>query len=291
MLGCVAISSYLTSLTVGIAVLCGAAISAFAQSPIPRRVMTLNMCADQLVLDLLPPERITSVTYISHIASDENLAHLAGRVGINYGMAEEVFAQSPDLVIGGDFSAPATQAILKRAGYPLYEMASAEKFEAIREQTLFVGRLLGAETRAQELVAEMEVDLADLARTRPARPISVVAWDGSGIAPGKGTLFNEILNVAGDINLAAEQSDAYMVALDMEELLVTNPDILAYGADLAMPSLRHEPLKHPAIQQRYGDRQIAYPEEQYVCGGPQSSRVARDLRAAMLAVLAEARPR
>lgn len=261
----------------------GAALPACAQAAHPSRVMTLNMCADQLVLALLPPERIVSVTYISHRSSDPELAAKASMVGINYGLAEDVFAQKPDLVIAGEYSTPAVRAVLREANYPLYELPSANNFAEIRTVTRTLAELLDASERGEELIAQMDATLAELARTRPTEPISIVAWDGSGLSPGKETLFEEILNAAGGINLAAEASDAAMVSFDMEQLLAARPDFIAYGdAYLETPSLRYAPLRHPALREVYADRQIRYPETKYVCGLPSSAEAARRLRETIL---------
>ncbi len=42
-----------------------------------QRVMSLNLCADQLLLDLLPPARITSVTYLSRQRNESYLSPAA----------------------------------------------------------------------------------------------------------------------------------------------------------------------------------------------------------------------
>jgi iron complex transport system substrate-binding protein len=172
-----------------------------AQTQRPLRVMSLNMCTDQLVLSLLPPSRITSVTFLSHDSPNAALSAQSRQTGINYGTAEEVLAQRPDLVVSGDSSTPTTRSILERAGYRLYEVESADTFEEIRDTTIALGRALGVEERAEALLAQMDATLNELIRTMPARRITVVAWDGGGFVPGRGLLFNEILNVAGGINI------------------------------------------------------------------------------------------
>ena len=52
----------------------------------PLRVMSLNQCADQIVLALLPPERITSVTWLNRdpltsrmVAEAERVASITDR--------------------------------------------------------------------------------------------------------------------------------------------------------------------------------------------------------------------
>jgi iron complex transport system substrate-binding protein len=64
-----------------------------------RRVMSLNLCADQLVLMLVPPSRIASVSFLSRASEKPLLTAEAAGVKVNYGTLEEVLAQKPDLVI------------------------------------------------------------------------------------------------------------------------------------------------------------------------------------------------
>jgi len=254
----------------------------------PTRVMSLNFCSDQMVLMLLPPERITSVSFLAHISTNSALAQEAAKVGLNYGSAEEVFAQKPDLVISGGFSTPATRALLARAGYPHHEIPPQDSFAAIREVTRALALRLGVPERGESLIAEMDATLGELERTRPERPLRIVAWDGSGLVPGRETLFTEMIAYAGAVNVAAEISDAYFVQFDIEQLLEARPDLIAYGAsDLDAPSLRHQPLTHPLVQRLYAGRQITYPENLYSCGGPQSADAARDLRDAMQRLFSE----
>ena len=43
-------------------------------TPGPQHVMSLSECTDALLLDLLPPQRIASVTYLAHRSADPVLA-------------------------------------------------------------------------------------------------------------------------------------------------------------------------------------------------------------------------
>jgi iron complex transport system substrate-binding protein len=261
--------------------------AAFAQAQPSLRVMSLNMCTDQLILNLLPPPRITSVTFLSHASPNAALSAQARQVGINYGTAEEVLAQRPDLVVSGDSSTPTTRAILDRAGYRLYEVASADTFDEIRETTRKLGRALGEEGRAEALLAQMDATLNGLIRTMPAQKITIVAWDGGGFVPGRGLLFNEILSIAGGINIAAVDSTDYLVDFDLEELLHARPDLIAYASgSLDAPSLTTQVLRHPIVRRLYEGRQITYADNLYICGLPQSAEAARNLRAAMLGAVA-----
>src|SRR6185295_14627385 len=95
----------------------GAALA--AQIEKPQHVMSLNLCTDQLILMMLPKERIASVSFLSRASERPLLTAEAAGVPINFGALEEVFAAKPDLVIAGTASTPTTRTFLKQAGIPL----------------------------------------------------------------------------------------------------------------------------------------------------------------------------
>jgi len=266
--------------------------SAAGASESPQRIMSLSLCTDQLLLQLVPPERITSVTYLSRQTNESYLTVEALGVPINYGTPEEVAREHPDLVLTGTFSTPATRMLLRRIGANLVEVPPAEDFDQIRDATRQVAHAVGADAKGEELIAEMDAALAELARTKPARRIVVAGWTTSGTVPAKGALFDSILTAAGGENVAnlvgVEPLYGQFTAFDLEQVVALRPDILAYGnSRVGRFDLSGEQLAHPVVRRLFAGRQIAYPETLYSCGLPQSATIAaRDFRRAMLDVMA-----
>jgi iron complex transport system substrate-binding protein len=258
----------------------------------PVRIMSLSLCTDQLLLQLVSPERITSVTYLSRLASSSYLSAEAFGVPINYGTPEEVAREHPDLVLTGSYSTPAARMLLRRIGAPLVEVTPAEDFEQIRAVTRQVARAVGATQKGEALIAEMDAALADLARTKPNRRIVVAGWTTSGTVPAKGTLFDSIVTAAGGENVANllshERGYGLHTSFDLEQVVALRPDILAYGnSRVGRFDLSGEQLRHPVVRRLFAGRQIAYPETLFSCGLPQSATIAaRDFRRAMLEVIA-----
>jgi iron complex transport system substrate-binding protein len=251
----------------------------------PQRVMSLNLCSDQLLLDLLPPDRITSVTYLSREPNKSYLSAAAYQVGINHGAAEEVVSQRPDLVIAGIYTTPATRLLIKQVGIPLLELDSANNFQQIRDITRRIGRAVGAEAKAEELLQKMDATLAQLAATAPRQPIRIVGWNGAGSVEGTDTLFDAIISAAGAINLGA-MPGLRATYFGTEQLLMVHPDLLAFGdATVATASLHSAPILHPAVRARYAGREIVYPELLYSCGLPESAQAALQIRQVMQQVL------
>jgi iron complex transport system substrate-binding protein len=263
----------------------GLSLSAAATTQGPQRVMSLSMCTDALLLELLPLNRIASVTFLSRDPSSSFVWSQAAKAPINYGNAEEVFAEKPDLVLAGSYTTPATRVLLKKVGIPMLEVPPANNFDEIRSTTRSVAHALGQDAAAEELIAKMDATLRELEAARPTRTIRVAAWNGGGSVPGHGTLFDAILTAAGGVNVAASEnlSDG---SFDLEQLLQSRPDVLAYGSDASStPSLHTDQALHPLILKLYAGRRISYPSALYSCGLVQSVDAAVALRASLLKVM------
>jgi iron complex transport system substrate-binding protein len=249
-------------------------------------VMSLNLCTDGLILDLLPAGRIASVTYLSRSASNSFRSSEAARVPINYGTAEEALVEKPDLVLAGTYTTTATRAMLKRLRIAVLEVPPANSFEDIRAVTRRVGQALGEEYKAESLIAKMDATLRELSSDKPAGVIRVSGWNGGGSIPGKGTLFDAILTAAGGVNIASSLPDTRSGSFDIEELLMARPDVLAYGADSnGASALRTDSDQHPLILKIYENRRVKYPEVLYSCGVPEIADATVEFRTRLLAAM------
>jgi iron complex transport system substrate-binding protein len=265
----------------GSVLLLGAA-PALPAAPGPQHVMSLSMCTDDLLLELLPPERIASVTYYSRDPSNSFQWPQAAKVPVNYGTIEEVLAEKPDLVLAGTYTTPAARSLLKMLHLPLLEVPPASDFDEIRTVTRQVAHALQRDEVGEALIAKMDSTLRELASTRPPQNIRVAAWGEGGSIPGKGTMFDSILRAAGGVNIAASLDGAY-TSFDVEQLLLAHPDILAYASNIAdTPGLNTNLARHPLIMKLYSGRQVAYPDALYSCGVVESAGAAVTLRASLL---------
>jgi iron complex transport system substrate-binding protein len=252
----------------------------------PRRVMSLSMCTDDLLLELLPPERIASLTYYVRQRSNAELWPQAATVPINYGTTEEILAAKPDLVLAGTYTTPATRRILKNLHFALLEVPPASNFDEIRAMTRDVASALGRQQAAEVLIAQMDTTLRELASSLPSSKIRVAAWGEAGAVPGKGTLFDAILTAAGGVNIAADDRGPY-TSFDIEQLLLARPDVIAYSSSTTdTPGLNTDLALHPLILKLYAGRRITYPSALSSCGLVESANAAVALRASLQKVMA-----
>ena len=65
----------------------------------PSRVVSINLCSDQLLLMLARPEQIASVSRLSREPNSSFMAASAARYPVNDGKIEQLLAQDPDLIL------------------------------------------------------------------------------------------------------------------------------------------------------------------------------------------------
>ncbi len=252
----------------------------------PLRVMSISACTDQLVLALLPPERITSVTWLARDPQLSLLVRQAAAVGVNHGFGEEVLRDRPDLVVAGTFTSTATRALLKRLGWPMIEVGPADSVADIRRVTRQVARAVGEPARAEVLLARMDRQLADLARD-PGPRLRVAAWDGGGFGASRGSLFDTVLTAAGAVNVAADADPR--TGPDSEALLATAPALLVQGGAPGNDR-RTDVARGPLVRRFWGrGRTVIVPQSTYLCGTPFVADAAVRLRADLRAAVAAAR--
>jgi len=255
--------------------LCAAVPAAAARAP--QRIVSLNLCTDQLLMALVPAQRIVSITWLSRSEGDPALLPLARRLPVNRGSAEEVLGARPDLVLAGRYTTGTTRALLRKAGVPLLDVDPVSDWEGIRRITREVAAAVGAQQRAEQLLAQMDADLAQLARRQRQPAVRAIGWSGAGDdVPGGDTLFNTILETAGGINLAARA--AGRGSFDLEQVLRSAPQVLLRGAAYGgTPALRNDVADHRVLHALPGLRLVAYPEAVFGCGVPHASRLALQL--------------
>ncbi|MBE7217254.1 MAG: ABC transporter substrate-binding protein [Caulobacteraceae bacterium] len=266
-----------------------AAITPPAAAAPPARVMSVNLCADQLVLALLPPARITSVSWFSRDAEQSWMAAQARRVPANHGLAEEVVRDRPDLVVTGAYTTPALQALLRRLRYRVLTLEPEADFADIARNIRLVAAAVGERAKGEAMVAAMQARLARLRADR-APPLRVAAWDGAGFSARPGSLYDAILRAAGARNVANDTGRFPSGAPEVEILLATAPQLLLESASASDATGRRSDLAHhPLIRRFWGDRTLVVPPAATVCGTPFSAEAAQRLRDQMRAKLAQAR--
>jgi iron complex transport system substrate-binding protein len=251
---------------------------ALAAQP-PHRVVSMNVCTDQLAMLLAGEGQLYSVSYLASDPSASVLAGEAGRYAVNHGLAEEVFLMSPDLVIAGTYTTRTTVALLRRLGFRVEEFAPASSFADIREHITRMGEILGRQEKAAELIAEMDAELADLSAQPPSGK-TVALYYANNYTSGAGTLVDETVKAAGLVNIADKLGMQGTSQLPLELLVLNDPDLIVTSeGEYAAPALAEQGYVHPAFKAlTAGRKAVNVPAKYTICGAPFTLEAVRIMR-------------
>lgn len=249
-----------------------AALAMTPAAAAPARVSSLNLCADELVLRLLPPGQVASITFLGADPRLSTVADRAAGVAINHGLAEEILRDRPDLVVTGRYTTRITAAFLKRLGMRVAEVGAPADMDGVRAEIRGLAATLGVPGRGEALVAETDaaLDAATPAPVPGPRPKAIVL-NPNGATVGRGSLVDAMMTRAGLDNLAAEMSMESYGRLPLETAILAGADILILDAERdGPPALATDLLRHPALA-ALGDRVtiVSVPGRLWTCGGPQ----------------------
>lgn len=255
-----------------------AAASAPRQGAYPRRIVSLNLCADQLVLALADRDQIAGLT---HYASDPQMSAAAGQTHglriLRGSSAEEVLGIGPDLVIGMPARRNSATAVLKAQSYRAVDLKPADSYAQIIASIRSVAGAVGHPARGEALIARMERDLAALPRGNGSKVAAY--YQRRGYMTGSGTLIDDLITRTGMVNLATKLGKPPLSQMSLEEMVAARPDFLIVesATDRAVDQ-GTEMLHHPALR---NIPRISMPQAWTVCGGPAYVQAARSLSAAV----------
>ncbi|MEM1374770.1 MAG: ABC transporter substrate-binding protein [Pseudomonadota bacterium] len=146
--------------------------------------------------------------------------------------AEGVLSVAPDLIIARSTSGP-VEALdqLREAAVPVVFVEDGFSADAVVASVETVGRAIGAEDAAGELASKLSVELAELAAVTDAmderpRVLFVLSTDNGRLnASGHGTGADGIIELAGGINVMADEYEGYRLLND-EAVILAAPDVV-----------------------------------------------------------------
>jgi iron complex transport system substrate-binding protein len=248
----------------------------------PQRIVSLNVCTDQILLRLVEPERIAGVT---RLASDPRVSasvDLAAGLPTTGGAAEEVFALEPDLVLAGTYTTRAAVALLRRMDVPVIEIPPESSLADIRRTIALIGDAVGEPERAAAMIERFDAELADLSATASRDRGALADVQVNGWVSGDGTLVADVAHAAGYETLGERLGFGGARQVSLEQLLISAPEAVALAdAWGETPALAGERLRHPAVRLVMAQAAVAdVPDRLWACGGPFTLEAARRIAAA-----------
>lgn len=244
----------------------------------PGRVVSINLCTDQLAMTLAAPGQLISVSALARDPDSSLMTGQAAQIPVNHGRAEEVYLLRPDLVLASSFTSPATLAMLRRLDVPVMVLDPATSLAEVRAAILAMGAALGQQARAAGVAMRFDEALAALRMpVDPAAPLAAT-WQANGYVTGTATLSADVLQAAGFDLLARKLGLQFGGSLPLETLLLADPDLLVTDPPAQGHARADDVVRHPALA-RARARRVEVSGRDWVCGLPQVLDTVARLRA------------
>ncbi|MDP5279047.1 ABC transporter substrate-binding protein [Sphingomonas sp. DG1-23] len=236
-------------------------------------IVSLNPCADAILVELVPHDRIAAISHYSRDPAASSIDPVvARRLPVNNGTAEEVIALRPDLAIIDSFTSISTREAFARAGVKTLTLGWASNIADSKAQIRDLAAALDARPAGEAMVARIDRAVAAAHTDRPLVP--ALLWIGGNTVSGSGTLLDEMMVKAGFSDHAAHYGLQGTGYLPIEHVVADPPQVMLVPDSIGRdPDSRAAQMRGWALA-RSGARvhQARFERSLVNCGGPVIAR-------------------
>ncbi len=200
---------------------------------IPQRIISLAPSNTEILFALGLAERVVAVTDYCNYPPEANDKPSIG--GFSTPNIEKVVALSPDLVLATSIHQKQVIPNLEQKGITVLALAPKTLDEVLEAITL-VGKVTAKEEEASRLVAGMQSKIkaitdttANLTEAQKPR-VFYVTWHDPLKTAGSGTLQDELIRMAGGVNIAGNLSG--FAGISLEAVIEANPEVMIAGVGM-----------------------------------------------------------
>jgi len=235
----------------------------------PQRVVSLNLCTDEMLLALGDREQIASLSFLIRDPSISIMVDQAQGLPVNDGRAESILFDGADLVLTGTFGQYNQAALLKAQGLKVMTLGPWTSLAEGHEQIRVVARTLGHPERGEALLAEIDAALRrtkDIAAGEP----TILVYDRGGWVSAANSPMNELLVHMGFRPHHEALGMPYGGVARLEAIVTAPPDYLLVDEDAGSAVDNGTALfSHPALMNAVPlARRLVVPGKLTICGGP-----------------------
>lgn len=236
-----------------------------------KKVVSINLCTDQLLYLLEDKENIASVSFLSIDPDYSYLAEEMKEFHINSANVEEIIPLQPDLILAVNYTSIHTVHFLRNLDFNIVQIDIPYDMQHIEDGIIQVGKLLNKTAKAQQILDNMRQrrNVVQLRVANKKKPLAIILAP-NGYTHGKGSMKGDLLELAGYRNLAAEAGIQGSGNINLETLVKAQPDYLIIEDSTSNNnSMAQRFLKHPALKNGLPNMQRIYVNPNlWTCGGP-----------------------
>jgi iron complex transport system substrate-binding protein len=232
------------------------------------RIVSMNVCTDQLLLPLADPEQILGLSRYSRNGWPSPAADETHRYPALSGEAEDVLVLKPDVVVATLFEKRSTRELLKSNGLYLVEFALPRNLEQVKSQIREMGEIAGHADRAMEEITRLDAAVARAHKAVAEKRYRVLPLARRGWVSGSDSFVSSLLTATGLLNAAGDLGVTSGGYASLEAIVNLKPDlILVSQAGDHAGDEGEALLLHPALERFYPpSKRIVIPEPLTECG-------------------------
>ncbi|HDS44486.1 MAG TPA: PGF-pre-PGF domain-containing protein [Methanomicrobia archaeon] len=219
----------------------------------PERIVSLAPSCTEFLFAVGAGDQVVGVTEYCDYPPEVVAKKKRGEIGVIGGYStpsfEKIVALQPDLIVGayGNPDDVLYWLVDERAHpgvtYPLFAQNPKNSEEIFRHLTV-LGALTGCRAEADSLEHELRERVAAITAETASRPHQekprVFYNIGDFFTAGDNTFVNEVITLAGGINIAADSSGYFV--MNLEELIYRNPQVIICDSGMGSMSLAYEQI-------------------------------------------------
>lgn len=241
-----------------------------AEQSEPTRIISMNLCLDSVLIELVPREHILALSQYSRDPWRSTIADVAATLPSTNETAEEVVALRPDLVLASRHSAIATRNALKRVGVRFELFGVPQSIDESIEQIRRLATLLHREAEGAALIDRIQNAIIRARPERSERTLTAAIYQPGGLTTGANTVTGQLMQIAGLENVAARYGVTSYRPLSLELLISQPPDVLLVGdTTYGAPTHAERIVQHRALRAlQFRMSREPFPARLLYCAGP-----------------------
>lgn len=226
----------------------------------PRRVVSLNLCTDELVLLLADPGQIASVTHLAQDPAETPLWREGRRHRRNDGSLLAAAALRPDLIVTMGGGARDRLRIADRLGIATLDLPYAASLVDVAANIRAIAAALGREAAGEAMARRLDA----LRASAPRAGMDAIWLGGGGRTVAADSLDARWMALAG-LRQRALRGDRVPL-----ETLIAHPPAVLVRSDYrgGQYSGQQRWLSHPAAARVRRARSVATDGRRWTCSGP-----------------------
>ena len=230
------------------------------------RVITTNICIDSLVVALIGTKNLVAV---STLADDDRYSHISDKVKTLQKVtfnAEMIYSLDPSLVLASNFSSAKTKSALKKLGVNVRLISFARSVKDIEKNIFILGKLLNAESKAQELTRLLK---SPRVNAKHVKQLIALQYSTNRFVHGHNSLISSIIRRSGFKSYSEFLGYNEGRYISAEALVKSAPDVLILDSDKSFSNKSGSTRYHPALLKGKSKTKALFIEtKHWSCGTP-----------------------